>query len=85
LNQLSDTYFYYGYNCIQALEPLLGDREKALKLYSTRRVFDKLGFRETNIILIEMMKQFRDHMFDMFVLSPTKAGKVEVRLAGYHF
>ena len=24
-------------------------------------------------------------MYDMFVLSPTRLGKVEVRLSGYHF
>ena len=63
----------------------IGFPNKALKVYSTRRVFEKLGFLETNIILIEMMKHFQDHMYDMFVLSPTRLGKVEVRLSGYHF
>jgi len=63
----------------------IGFPNKALKVFSTRRVFEKLGFLVTNIILIEMMKHFHDHMYDMFVLEPTDSGKVSVRLSGYHF
>ena len=59
--------------------------EKNLQVFSTRRVFSELGFQETNIILIELLKTFNDHMYDMFVLSPTPEGHTEVRLAGYHF
>ena len=58
---------------------------KNLKVFSTRRVFSELGFQETNIVLIEMLKIFNDHMFDMFVLSPTPNGQTSVRLSGYHF
>ena len=63
----------------------VGFPNKDLRVFSTRRVFDKLGFLDTNIILIEMLKLFKENMYDMFVLSPTRLGKVEVRLSGYHF
>jgi len=58
---------------------------KNLKIFSTRGVFTELGFQETNIMLIELMKHFDDHKYDMFVLTPTREGQAEVRLAGYHF
>ncbi len=63
----------------------LGFPNKSLNVYSTRRVLEELGSKETSIILIELLKTFKDHMYDMFVLSPTPAGQVAVRLAGYHF
>lgn len=63
----------------------IGFPNKDLRVFSTRRVFTELGFLETNIILIEMLKHFQENMFDMFVLSPTTSGKAEVRLSGYHF
>jgi len=59
--------------------------KKNLQVFSTRRIITELGFQETNIILIEILKTFNDHPYDMFVLSPTKEGQTEVRLAGYHF
>jgi len=63
----------------------LGFPGKNLQVFSTRRVFSELGFQETNIILIEMLKTFNDHPYDMFVLSPTPEGQTAVRLSGYHF
>jgi len=59
--------------------------EKNLQVFSTRKVFSELGFQETNIILIELLKIFNDHPYDMFVLSPIPEGQTAVRLAGYHF
>jgi len=59
--------------------------KKNLQVFSTRRVFIELGFQETNIILIEMLKIFNDLPYDMFALSPTVEGHTAVRLAGYHF
>ena len=58
---------------------------KGLQVFSTRGVFEELGSLETNILLIELMKLFEDHRYDMFILSPNEGGKTEVRLAGYHF
>ena len=73
-----------GYHSAPHPSPL-GFPGKNLQVFSTRRVLTELGFQETNIILIEMIKTFNDHMYDMFILSPTPSGQVQVRLAGYHF
>ncbi len=70
-------------NEVHPLPPAFTD--KNLQVFSTRRIFSELGFQETNIILIELLKTFNDHMYDMFVLSPTEDGQTTVRLAGYHF
>ena len=59
--------------------------QKPLEVFSTRQVLNMLGKEVAGIFIFEMLRAFKDHPFDMFVLEPRPDGRTDVRLAGYHF
>lgn len=57
---------------------------KPLKVFATRGVVANLGEQTTSEILIEILKLFPDHPYDMFVIEDNGEHGCRIRLAGYH-
>lgn len=57
---------------------------KPLKVFATRGVVASIGEQTASEILIEILKLFPDHPYDMYVIGSTGEEGSSVKLAGYH-
>ena len=57
---------------------------KPLKVFATRGAVAALGEEFSSRMLIEILKLFPDHPYDLFVIQSDGEKEASIRLAGYH-